>query len=139
MNTLQGLQGQLRHEIEFPVVGTYFTDNFEWCRTKLEVGVPLQLLTDPTNKFDEYAVGVWVDGRHIGFVPQRGRSCTNCLQAVKLGASTCSNCGSEADLWVSKGLAYRIVKSGVLEREHGCIVYKLDTINTITITALLVS
>ena len=35
----------------------------------LKPGADLMLVREPENQFDKFAIGVWVDGRRIGYLP----------------------------------------------------------------------
>jgi hypothetical protein len=34
-------------------------------------GVPVTLVRDPKNKYDPNAVMVWIDGKHVGYIPSK--------------------------------------------------------------------
>lgn len=38
---------------------------------KLQPGMPAVLVREPNNPFDPLAVAVWVDGKHVGYIPKK--------------------------------------------------------------------
>lgn len=67
--------------------------------------LPVVLFPEVDNPVDPYAIKVLLDGRHIGYVPNNGRTCVVCLEPIGRGATSCL-CGSKKI--VESGLAYRI-------------------------------
>ena len=110
---------------DFPVVGGRYTSNFEWSKHIL-CGSPLDLIAEPDNPVDKYAVKVLHAGRHIGYVPNKGQSCSHCWRHVPAGESSCPYCYSGFDMLVEGGLARRILGANVLKREHATTVIEVD-------------
>jgi hypothetical protein len=108
-------------EIRTPVVGTtYIKQGYEFCLS-LQKGDIVELVPDPKNQYDEDAIKVFVKDTQIGFIPNQGLTCGHCWHAVSTQTFMCNNC-SESDNIVSKGLATRIIKQGLLTKNYGAIV-----------------
>lgn len=56
--------------IEVYIAGLNFHQHKN-VKDRLEVGMELDLVPDPTNKYDPTAVGIWWDGNMLGFVPAK--------------------------------------------------------------------
>jgi len=54
----------------YSIVGMNFR-NAESIVAALAVGTPVALVREPTNKYDVNAVAVWVDGKHVGYIPKK--------------------------------------------------------------------
>lgn len=55
----------------YPIVATEHlgTDTMNFLKG-LAAGCPAVLVREPTNGFDANAIGVWIDGRKVGYVPK---------------------------------------------------------------------
>jgi len=104
-----------KHKAVFPVVGTQYLDTYANDYAKLlKPGTPVELVPEPDNAYDKYAIMVVVDDIHIGYVPNKGYSCKECACPVDSFGYACKNCGSAYNI-VQGGLAMRIILSNVLE------------------------
>lgn len=99
-------------DIETPVVGAqYLPGAIDYCRA-LQAGVPVTLEHDPENKFDNCAVKVIVNDVEIGFLPNKGYSCSVCWAPVDSKQFVCKECSS--DLIEKGGVATRLVRGNRL-------------------------
>jgi len=106
-------------ECETPVLGTgYIPGALSFCQT-LPVGTPVKLVREPDNPYDPFAIAVFVDGRHIGYIPNKGYSCSECWGPVDIRLFVCKKCGS--DQVVSGGLATRLTNANLIENSEGFI------------------
>lgn len=117
------------HPISFPVVGAAYTVRGLAFSLTLEHGVPLDLVPEPTNEFDKYAIRVQWDKIHLGYVPNKGFSCKHCFTASDPYQTECLNCGAPFIDMEKGGLAYRLINCQVLEKPFACVVEKVDRSN----------
>ena len=127
-------------EYTFPVVGTSYRQGaYEHC-ARSSTGVPLELKADPTNAFDKYAIEVYLDDVFIGFVPNKGYSCSKCWSHVESNLWACSNCGAPNKEFVEGGLARRLTERDILNQKFGCYISKLNVLSkSVPVTAKLVA
>jgi hypothetical protein len=123
----------------FPVVGSkYCQVGLDFIRA-LPVVEPLELVPEPENPHDSNAIAVYARKEQIGYVPNKGVSCNVCWTSIKGSDSHCKHCGAGMDHFVPGGLATRINKSGVFDKDYACYIEKTDPTNeAILITACLV-
>jgi hypothetical protein len=128
----------MKEEIKFPVVGTYYIEGAESYLLGVQEGIPLELKAEPDNPHDQYAIMVFCDGRHVGYVPNRGVTCTNCWSSVKGGSNLCT-CGHTWDSFVQGGLAFRLHKTGIMDgkKEYICYLDRLTLDSKVTANAIL--
>lgn len=100
--------------VEFPVVGAKYTPAGTSVSSAIELGDLLTLVPDAANPADPDAIKVYWHGRWVGYVPNRGSTCRECLTAVPKFSKWCPNCGA-SDV-VPGGLATRLRKVGAFER-----------------------
>lgn len=67
----------MKDTFEFPIVGANFVEDSQIGL--LEVGSEVLLVPDLSNPADEWAVGVYFQKKKVGYVPNRGTSCTECV------------------------------------------------------------
>lgn len=124
-------------EYETPVLGTgYLPGAGRFCNS-LRVGTPIILKREPDNKYDSSAVAVYVDDTHIGYVPNKGYSCSECWGPIDKQFFVCKVCGS--DKVVSGGLATRLTNVNAVEQAQGYISQNLgeDVQNPVKIKIIL--
>jgi hypothetical protein len=128
-----------RREFDFPVVGTsHIKGAYDLCLDAYE-GIPLDLERDPHNPYDVFAINVLLDGKHIGYVPNKGYSCMNCWSPIDPKFYICRTCGSDGNSFCKGGLATRLQKLGLLDKEWACVVQEMNQFSTTTpITAKLI-
>lgn len=90
----------------------------------VDVGTPVELRHNPANPVDTDAVEVWIDGQHVGWVPNSGTTCPQCWTYVNQGSWDCPVCG--ATELIKGGLASRLVRTGAINQRHGAVVKKVD-------------
>lgn len=112
----------MRTVIEFPVVGSKY---FNFDLLGLKEGDTLDLVPQPDNEHDPYAVRVLSSGKQVGFVPNKGQTCTACWSGVGSRSEGCSKCGSSWNI-VNGGLAYRLQESGALSKNYSVLIVNLD-------------
>lgn len=54
----------------YSIVGMNF-QKAEAIVAALQPGTPVKLIREPTNKYDANAIAVWVDGKHVGYIPSK--------------------------------------------------------------------
>ena len=69
----------------------------------------LTLKKDESNSYDCFAVGVYWQNYRVGYLPAKGRTCSECLSKVSAKDVECAECGSRAIL--NYGLNYRICRT----------------------------
>lgn len=109
--------------LSFPIVGTAYCNPSSI--QDLEEGMILQLVSEPENIYDSDAVKVLYNGIHVGYVPNRGFTCTNCWMYFPSKAAYCS-CGASWDQVIAGGLATRLTKTKALLRSYACLVATVD-------------
>ena len=114
--------------IDFPVVGGKYTPNFEWSK-KIGIGSLLELVPDPGSEFDSYAIKVIQAGKWIGYVPNRGRSCTHCWSPIYSGDHYCSACGSGYEMITTGGLALRMHMIRLFDKNYAVTVTDVDPLD----------
>jgi hypothetical protein len=82
----------------------------------------LTLVSDGSNKYDEFAIRVNWQDYFLGFVPASGLTCADCLSKVFAKHSACKTCGSTSIL--VRGLSYRISQTSKLNQYY-CFLNKL--------------
>jgi hypothetical protein len=87
----------------------------------LSEGDALTLVPEPDNEYDAQALKVFRGGKAIGYVPNRGRTCPECLGSVSSRSELCEDCEVLPE---SGGLAYRIQKLGILQKDTTIIVVR---------------
>jgi hypothetical protein len=114
----------MKDVLEFPVVGTNYIDGAALTVSLLHEGAPVQLVPEPTNQFDSNAIKVmaFANSEHIGYVPNKGMSCSHCWTPITLKETGCPSCGAGWDFVVEGGLATRLLKTKVLEGNYGAYV-----------------
>lgn len=105
----------------FPVVGLNYSSNLSSKLPSLKVGVPVTLRKEPSNPFDSQAIMVLVDDVHLGYVPNRGQSCSRCWRSVRKTDLSCKNCLAGNEDFVIGGLAVRLANLDILNKE--CSIY----------------
>lgn len=115
--------------IEFPVVGTRFTEMGFNSIDKLIVGSVLTLSHDKDNLFDHNAIKVLSGTTAIGFIPNKGYSCTGCWAHVGVNDNMCSTCGACWDFIVAGGLATRLLRNQSLTKDYGCYVKEINLLD----------
>ena len=118
----------MKDKIEFPVVGTGYIDGAVLVAQLLQEGAILTLEAEPENKFDPNAVKVlaFEKGEHIGYIPNKGMSCSHCWTHISTTDTGCPNCGAGWDFVVAGGLATRLVMTKSLEKGVACLVKCVD-------------
>lgn len=53
----------------YSIVGTSHRKSDKFLG-KLKIGTPVVLVLEPTNAFDPMAIMVWIDGKHVGYIPR---------------------------------------------------------------------
>lgn len=112
----------MRDTFEFPVMGTNYT-GLESMLIEAESqlrNTPVDLIPEPDNSFDPYAIGVWLGTDKIGYVPNRGNSCTQCFSYVLVHDHSCSKCGALYETFTTdgkSGLAWRLINRKVFEQD----------------------
>lgn len=56
--------------MKYSIVGMQFR-NAEAVVKALADGEPVTLIREPSNPFDTNAIQVWVDGKHVGYIPKK--------------------------------------------------------------------
>lgn len=115
-----------RSKLEFPVVGSNYLPGALALISGSSVGEILELKPDPDNSYDPLAIKVLYKNTHIGFVPNKGRTCSNCWSAVASTDDYCAACDAGYDSIQEGGLAFRIHKQGILKRQYSCVIDTLD-------------
>lgn len=83
----------------------------------------LERITD--NKYDPYSIAVKVNGTYIGYVPNRGYMCMNCLGKVDINKDDyCPSCGSDSRFFTVGGVARQLCELGLFDgtRKYTCFV-----------------
>ena len=121
----------MRDLIIFPVVGSPYCEGGLLMAHLVSEGAILQLVHEPTNKFDSNAIKVMAfDGtEHIGYIPNKGFSCSVCWTHMDLRGTGCPSCGASWDFVVAGGLATRLVMTKSLEKGLACYVKSVDKNN----------
>jgi len=71
LKKVEELTEQKSEIIEFELAGLYYRPKkAHEVAGRLNVGNSLELKRNPSNEYDEYAVKVFANGTHIGFIPQ---------------------------------------------------------------------
>lgn len=55
--------------LDIVVAGTSYCENIEELAPQIQEGTMLRMLRDPHNKYDEMAIGIYLDNQRIGWVP----------------------------------------------------------------------
>lgn len=115
--------------IEFPAVGTNYIAGALHTVSLLTKGAVLKLVHEPTNQYDSNAIKVmaFADSEHIGYVPNKGMSCSHCWNHISLSDTGCPSCGAGWDFVVKGGLATRLIQTKSLDSDHGCYVKEIDS------------
>jgi hypothetical protein len=119
--------------LDFPVVGSNYTTV---DLTTLLDGEELTLVPEPTNQYDQYAVAVYRNTEKIGYVPNKGRTCTECWSSVPSRSDTCPKCLDYENV-VEGGLAFRMTSLNIFSKNHLCYIQKIDLSNSMPIQATL--
>lgn len=112
--------------IEFPVVGTRFTEGGLFMARLLKERDILELVPEPENPKDPNAIKVMAYGDHVGYVPNQGISCSLCWTHVGPVEQCCSGCGADWTHYRRGGLATRLLFTKALERPFACFVKSVD-------------
>lgn len=114
---------QTHDSFEFPVVGIFYRNGLPdgWLTTLVE-GRLVNLVPEPDNHVDPYAVKVMIDDLHVGYVPNRGLSCPKCLIPVAHKSDVCFECGSNS---IRGGLAYRLTMREAFPNNYVCFLDRL--------------
>lgn len=107
---------------DFPVVGTQYTALGLRGAVNLKVGTPVQLVPEPTNHYDPFALKVMCGNDHVGYVPAKGWSCSQCWKPVQSFDSYCKACGADSQYFVQGGLSRRLTNLKAIEQEHVCFI-----------------
>jgi HIRAN domain len=54
----------------YSIVGMEFRKAVEIVAA-LQPGAPVTLVREPTNQYDPNAIAVWVEGKHVGYIPKK--------------------------------------------------------------------
>lgn len=118
----------------FPVVGTVYSKGGVLMARLLHEGNFLKLVAEPDNVKDRNAIKVIAFGdEEIGYVPNRGMSCSNCWSAIKTDDQFCPQCNADWGSFIEGGLATRLTKLDILSKPHVCLVDSLDKISEFSI------
>lgn len=114
--------------IEFPVVGTAFLVGAVFTAQLLQEGAILNLIAEPENKFDKNAIKVlaFSNSEHIGYIPNKGMSCSHCWTHISLKDTGCPNCGAGWDFVIEGGLATRLIMTQALTKDFACYVKSIN-------------
>jgi hypothetical protein len=113
--------------IEFPVVGTKFSEGGLLMASLLTEGAILILQPQPDNQFDADAIQVLAfEDIPIGYIPNKGLSCGVCWSRIDPLDQHCNKCNSSWDSFVEGGLATRLTKTGTIKKKHVCYVKAVD-------------
>lgn len=110
----------MKDVIEFPVVGTTYAR--ESILKLLQEGDVLLLDPQTDNPYDKDAIMVKAGDEYIGYVPNKGYSCSNCLSHVGIEDGYCKKCEFPSSYFVKGGLATRLRLSNALSKAHVCYV-----------------
>lgn len=113
--------------IDFPVVGTNLSDAA--ALEILKEGDVLALEPQTDNSYDSDAIMVTAGGRFLGYVPNKGYSCTNCISYVDTSDGYCRKCQYPSEYFIKGGLATRLRLSNALNKPHVCYVKAVDKEN----------
>lgn len=103
-------------KIKFVIVGSRYRDGYPGFLGSVREGMPIELVHNPMNPYDQYAVEVHIDGMWVGFLPQTGSACLDCGEPWGWTANLpvgCVRCGSENQ--GKGGLAFMLVKQDLLK------------------------
>ena len=120
-----------RDTFEFPVVGAQYQPGGLDLSYKLKVGEILTLVADGNNPKhnDPDAIQVQARGEVIGYVPNRGNSCTICFSHVGNIDNFCRHCNATPEYFTNNGksgMAWRLNRLKVFERGQICTVLAVD-------------
>ncbi len=103
--------------LEFPVVGVKYSHLSPGFLNAIQIGAVVFLKPEPDNRFDQYAIQVVIDGTPIGYVPNKGYTCTNCWTRWDPEYSYCVKCNSGEELVAKGGLAFRLIGSKAMKTD----------------------
>lgn len=115
-------------DITFPIVGIKYAQDVDKLEYLLSEGTHLTLVSEPTNIVDSNAIKVMAydNSEHIGYVPNKGYTCSHCWNPIDL-ENGCLQCGTWEFVIVG-GLATRLTKTDALKK-YVCFVQKLQLEN----------
>jgi len=115
--------------INFPVVATkYCNVDLDFIKS-IELGEYVELIPEPDNKVDSNAIQVFILNHKVGYVPNRGVSCSICWSGVGGKDNFCTKCGANNEHFVPGGLATRMIMAKIFEKDYSCYVESLDFFN----------
>lgn len=106
-----------RDTLFFPVVGRHWMSEAVKA-LDIPEGDPLWLFHDPDSLYSD-AINVMWGSHHVGYVPNRGWSCSSCWTGVPARAKCCPRCG--LCTLVPGGLATRIFGRKLLDSPQYCV------------------
>ena len=65
------MEEEKKKDFKFYVAGVQFREDWESRLSELEVGDDIDLIPEPTNKYDQYAVKVLFGSTMLGYVPAK--------------------------------------------------------------------
>lgn len=110
----------MKNNISFPIVGTKWCSVGESFVQALPIGTYIELEPDPDNQADKTgcAVKVLADTYHIGFVPNRGYTCSNCWTVVTKNDLFCKECNADCACFIIGGVATLLTKGVFNKKDH---------------------
>lgn len=129
-----------RHLIDFRVAGTNYVSWTPQLKDRLVSGAVLKPLHDPRYP---NSLALYLFGDLIGYVPNKGKSCSACRPMSPVGSrdKACRKCGAGAFHFVEGGLAFRLTKRDANSKECYAVVtgvYWPEDLNYPEITAVFV-
>jgi hypothetical protein len=111
--------------IAFPLVGAnHIPGALDFIKTIVAGNEPVQLIPDPENIHDPEAIKVYVYNTFIGYVPNKGYTCSHCGGSYNQDTSRCNDC--EYSDYEVGGVAHRLHKLGILNSNYEAICEKFE-------------
>lgn len=121
-----GQRNLIKDILEFPVVGTQFSEGGVAFARLLKPGEVVELRPEPDNAHDPDAIQVLLNSVSIGYVPNKGFSCSNCWSHMSPAQDHCEKCEAGFDYMVQGGLATRLNRTNLFKKQYACYVDKID-------------
>lgn len=116
----------MKETYSFPVVGSVYFSEIQTIKDELKEGVFLNLVHEPTNPFDTDAIAVFFKETHIGYIPNRGISCSKCWSYVSSKDYYCKKCDASNAEFIKGGLATRLIQSKAFFKDKFCYISKVN-------------